>query len=52
MQQTSKQEELHQHLRMVIEVNIPAVGKQLPMPLYHHPLNHQYKLQSIQMLLI
>jgi ribonuclease HI len=38
--------------QMVIEQNRPAVRKQLPMLLYHHPLIHQYILQSIQMLRI
>jgi hypothetical protein len=38
--------------KMVIEQNKPAVRKQLPMLLYHHLLNHQYTLQSIQLLQI
>jgi hypothetical protein len=38
--------------QMVIEQSRPAVRIQLPMQPYHHHSNHQYILQSIQILQI
>jgi hypothetical protein len=41
---------LHTIFVAKFEQSRPAVQKQLPTLLYHYPLNHQYILQSIQML--